>query len=116
MTLDVDSSAQHSLEVWFYVRLPDRAERSPSRATNYVVPKSTLTQIVSQDEDVISAVVRNSATPSLTERIPNEWRVATIAVAAILSLGVFVALIVTTGLLAYKFQARCVGKSNHNSL
>ena len=93
-----------SLQIRFYVKLPDQAERSPSRATNYVVPKNTLTEIVSQDKEVISAVVRNTVSPSLTQQVLNGWKVATIVIVAILSSAIVVSLVVAAIFIGYKIR------------
>lgn len=93
-----------SLHIKFYVKLPDQAHRSPTRTTNYVVPKTTLNQIVNQDKDVISAVVRNSVSPSLTENILNSWKVVAIVFVVVVSLAILLSLVVIAFFVAHKYK------------
>ena len=95
-----------SLKIEFYVKLPDRVDRSPNRATNYVVPKATLKQIVREDNDVIGAVVRNSVAPSLTEQILNGWRVVATVCLVIISVAVTAAIVAAVSFAAYKYWER----------
>ena len=90
------------LEVPFYVVLPSDAERAPYRETNYVVPRATLSEIVSQDGAVIEAVVRNSLSPPLTQsvrQVINPWQVTGIifsVVSSILLLALILAVVIKT--------------------
>ena len=83
-TKEIPSSASSgaggtlALEIRFYVVLPSNAERAPYRETNYVVPRATLSEIISQDGDVIEAFVRNSLSPPLTPKAVHQvdgWKV-----------------------------------------
>lgn len=65
-----DSTNVTSLEVTFYVTLPDQATKSPLRETDYVIPRGTLNIIVQQDSTVVEAVVRDSVAPPLTQPAP----------------------------------------------
>ena len=95
-----------SLLIKFYVRLPDRASRSPNRATNYVVPGPTLRQIVEDDNEVIGAVVRNSVAPSLTAELLGGWRVVATVCLVVISVAVTVAIMAGIGVAAYKYKER----------
>ena len=96
-----------SLKIEFYVKLPNRVtDRAPNRATNYVVPKATLKQIVREDNDVIGAVVRNSVAPSLTEQILNGWRVVATVCLVIISVAVTAAIVAAVSFAAYKYWER----------
>lgn len=86
-----------ALEIRFYVILPSNAERAPYRETNYVVPRATLSQIVSQDGDVIEAFVRNSLSPPLTSKVlhpVNGWQVVGITFSLLFSVIVVALLLV----------------------
>ena len=86
------------LQVTFYVLLPSDAERAPYRETNFVVPRSTLSEIVRQDEAVIQAVVRNSLSPLLThhvQQLTDAWQVVGISFLLLFSVVVIALLIVT---------------------
>ena len=81
-----------ALEVPFYVVLPSDAERAPYRETDYVVPRATLSEIVSQDGAVIEAVVRNKLSPPLTQsvqHVPNLWQDAGIVFSVVTSILIF---------------------------
>ena len=81
-----------ALEVPFYVVLPSDAERAPYRETDYVVPRATLSEIVSQDGAVIEAVVRNKLSPPLTQsvqHVPNLWQDAGIVFSVVSSTLIF---------------------------
>ena len=101
-----------SLKVEFYVKLPDRVNLSPNRATNYVVPRATLKQIVREDNDVIGAVVRNSVAPSLTEQVLNSWWVVAIVFIVVLSVAIAAAMATVLGYAAYKYWQRYVFMSS----
>ena len=74
-TTEVQGSEQTIyLQVQFYVVLPDDASKAPFRQTNFVVPRSALTQIVDQDRTIIEAFVRDSVSPPLTIVSTNVWR------------------------------------------
>ena len=78
-----------AIEVPFYVILPSDAERAPYRETDYVVPRATLSDIVSQDGAVIEAVVRNKLSPPLTQsvlQVPNLWQDAGIVFSIVSSI------------------------------
>jgi hypothetical protein len=84
-----------TLEIRFYVVLPSNAERAPYRETNYVVPRATLSEIVSQDGEVIEAFVRDSLSPPLTPKAVHHvdgWQVTGIAFSVLFSV-IVVALI-----------------------
>lgn len=88
-----------SLEIRFYVILPSNAERDPYRETNYVIPRATLSEIVSRDGDVIEAVVRDSLSPPLTPvavhlQLVDWWKVVGIGFSVLFSV-VILALVLT---------------------
>ena len=93
-----------SLRIQFYVKLPSEVGRSPHRSTNYVVPKDTLSRIVSQDREVIGAVVRNSVSPSLTEVVLDLWKVVASVCISVISVGVTAAVIAGVCYAAYKYK------------
>lgn len=97
-----------SLQIQFYVKLPPQVNRSPNRATNYVVPKATLKEIVTEEKDFIGAVVRNSVSPSLTEQVLGGWRVVATVCIVVISVALFVAIVVAVSYAAYKFRQRLV--------
>lgn len=98
------TTAQTTLTIQFYVKLPELVNRSPYRATNYVVPRATLKHIVSQDGEVIGAVVRNSVTPSLTEQLLDVWRVAASVCLLVICVAVCVAVVVGAGFAWHKYR------------
>ena len=100
-TREIPSSASSgargtiALEIRFYVVLPSNAERAPYRETDYVVPRATLSEIISQDGEVIEAFVRNSLSPPLTPKAVHHvdgWQVTGIAFSVLFSV-IVVALI-----------------------
>ena len=100
-TKEIPSSASSeaggtlALEIRFYVILPSNAERAPYRETNYVVPRATLSEIISQDGDVIEAFVRNNLSPPLTPKATHQvdwWQVVGMAFSVLFSV-IVVALI-----------------------
>ena len=100
-TREIPSSASSgaggtiALEIRFYVILPSNAERAPYRETDYVVPRATLSEIISQDKEVIEAFVRNSLSPPLTPKAVHHvdgWQVTGISFSVLFSV-IVVALI-----------------------
>ena len=92
-----DTSQVTSLEVQFYVILPESAIKAPVRETDFVVPRGTLNQIVQQDSMVIEAVVRDSVAPPLTEESDttaeptNKWQ--DVAISALVFAAVLISVI-----------------------
>lgn len=93
-----------SLQIQFYVKLPSEVGRSPYRATNYVVPRATLSRIVQQDREVIGAVVRNSVAPSLTDTVLSGWKVVAAVCLAVISLILAGLVFVGVGYVVYKYK------------
>ena len=97
-----------SLNIQFYVKLPQSANRSPNRATNYVVPRATLSYIVEQDSGVIGDVVRSSVSPSLTDQLISGWKVVGTVCLVVISVAITVAIMVGVAYVAYKYRQRYV--------
>ena len=100
------TSHQHTLtlQLRFYVRLPEDASRSPNRATNYVVPKLTLDRIVEQDKEFIGAVVRNTLAPPLTITNLNGWMILASVCIVLLSMEVIVAIVFLVVFRVHKYK------------
>ena len=113
-TTEVTSSSQDgtaiaALQVLFYVALPGDAERAPYRETNYVIPRATLSEIVSQDGVVIQAVVRNSLSPLLTHsvaHVTDVWQVVGIVFSVAFSVLLFALLIAVSIKVVFKITER----------
>ena len=101
-----DTTETISLQVKFYVKLPDAASRAPYRETNYVVPRATLTRIVEQDEKVIEAVVRDSVSPSLTVKAVDGWLVSGSILVVISAILVSVMLLAGIIAVVYKYKQK----------
>lgn len=54
-----------NLNLTFYVTLPEGAQRSEYRTTDYVIPESTLSLMLQDEQPVIEAQVRDNVTSSL---------------------------------------------------
>lgn len=54
-----------NLNLTFYVTLPEGAQRSEYRTTDYVIPGSTLSLMLQDEQPVIEAQVRDNVTSSL---------------------------------------------------
>lgn len=75
------------LNITFYITLPDGAERSGYRTTDYIIPRTTLILLVRDKGPVIESQVRGKVAPSLTQQSPTEgdsiqnwtWGVVTLA-------------------------------------
>ena len=108
------------LEVNFYVSLPDDASKAPLRDTNYVIPRSTLNEIVQLDSGIIEAVVRDSVSASFTQgnsgssvqSSERRWREATIAISVIAAVILSVIVMVMIVIAVYKSKRRSVGISH----
>ena len=68
-----------SLELKFFVALPQGVQKAQERVTDYVIPEEALRSFVAQDSTVIEAVTRDSVAPPITQSVCGNWKNAAVA-------------------------------------